>query len=288
MQDSSSIFLTRQTKLDIPYVLFTHKMKTENLKDVYNPEGSSLRTLQLRMLEILKSVDAVCKKHNIPYWLSSGTLLGAVRHEGFIPWDDDIDIELLRDDYQKLLKILPQELPEEYVLQTTETDSGYVYLYAKVRDTNSYIEEKCVFNKHFQYNGAFIDIFPLEPTNKRLAKIASVCYNRMCLGIVGKNKVNPTFRFSYTLLTQLIFPLFRFISPSYRKGIVHHTYGVGFLNYERRIEEVFPLSKVAFEGYEFNAPNNCDAYLKRLYGDDYMKIPDNIEYHIAETNIKIW
>lgn len=266
----------------------TDKGQTERLKDIYSPEGSALRDLQLRMLELLRAVDIICKKHNIFYWLSSGTLLGAVRHGGFIPWDDDIDIELLREDYLKLIDILPKELPEEYLLQTINSDSGYVYLYAKVRDTKSYIEEKCVFNKHFKYKGAFIDIFPLEPTSKHLAKIASVCYNRMCLGIVEKSKAGPAFRFNYNLLTNIVFPLFRLISPSYRKGIVHHTYGVGFLDYERRLEEVFPLSKVTFEGYEFSAPNDSDAYLKRLYGNDYMKIPDNIENHITETNIKIW
>lgn len=263
-------------------------MQTERLKETYNPEGSALRNLQLRMLEILKSVDAICKKHDIPYWLSSGTLLGAIRHGGFIPWDDDIDIELLREDYLKLLDILPKELPEEYVLQTTDTDSGYVYLYAKVRDTNSYIEEKCVFNKHFEYKGAFIDIFPLEPTYKIFSKIASVCYNRMCLGVVEKSKTGQAFRFNYNLLTKIVFPLLRFISPSFNKGMIHYTYGVGFLNEEKKLEEIFPLCKLSFEGHEFNAPKDCDTYLKRLYGNDYMKIPDNIENHIADTNIKIW
>lgn len=165
-------------------------MQTERLKETYNPEGSALRNLQLRMLEILKSVDAICKKHNIPYWLSSGTLLGAVRHDGFIPWDDDIDIELLREDYLKLLDILPKELPEEYVLQTTDTDSGYVYLYAKVRDTNSYIEEKCVFNKHFEYKGAFIDIFPLEPTYKIFSKQLT-WYNHQIEHLDAGNNLTP-------------------------------------------------------------------------------------------------
>lgn len=260
----------------------------EKLRKQYNPEGSDLRTLQMRMLEILKCVDAICQKHNIPYWLSSGTVLGAVRHGGFIPWDDDVDIELLREDYLKLLEILPQELPSNYVLHTRETDSEYVYLFAKVRDTHSYIEEKNVFNKDFLYKGAFIDIFPLESTSRGLRKIADVCYNRMCFSIVRKSKVNRLFKVNYWLLTNIMFPFFRLISPLNDKGIVHHTYGVGWLNNERRLSEIFPLGKVFFEGYEFNAPKNCDAYLKRLYGDNYMKIPDNAEFHIADVKIKIW
>ena len=79
----------------------------EELRSRFNPEGSLLRRQQNRMTEILIEVDRICKKHHIQYWLSSGTLLGAVRHKGFIPWDDDMDIEMLRTDYERLMKILP-------------------------------------------------------------------------------------------------------------------------------------------------------------------------------------
>ena len=69
------------------------------LRQRFNPDGSQLRKHQLRMLEILVVIDKICRKHQIPYWLSSGTLIGAVRHNGFIPWDDDLDIEMMRNDY---------------------------------------------------------------------------------------------------------------------------------------------------------------------------------------------
>lgn len=260
----------------------------EELRRRYNPDNSSLRSLQNRMLEILICIDRICQDYNIPYWLGSGTLLGAVRHGGFIPWDDDIDIELLRPDYLKLLNILSKELPKKYALQTTQSDSGYVYLYAKVRDTQSLVKEKCIFNKQFKYNGAFIDIFPLEPTQKHLAKIASVCYNRLCLGIARQHGPRKLFKFNYKLLTKFIFPIFRTFSPAYDKGILHHTYGVGFLNYERDIKDIFPLTKVEFEGYTFKAPYNSDAYLQKLYGKSYMNIPNTIESHFEEGNISIW
>lgn len=84
----------------------------DELRQRFNPEGSKLRQMQLRMLDILTEVDSICKKHGISYWLSSGTLIGALRHDGFIPWDDDLDIEMMRDDYLRLMKVLPQELPE--------------------------------------------------------------------------------------------------------------------------------------------------------------------------------
>ena len=84
----------------------------EELRKRFNPEGSMLRRQQMRMLEILLEVDRICKKHDIPYWLSSGTLIGAMRHDGFIPWDDDLDIEMLRSDYLRLMEVLPKELPD--------------------------------------------------------------------------------------------------------------------------------------------------------------------------------
>ena len=74
----------------------------------YNPEGSTLRKAQLRMLEILKEIDKICKKHHITYWLDGGTMLGCARHKGFIPWDDDLDIAVFEEDYERLLHILQQ------------------------------------------------------------------------------------------------------------------------------------------------------------------------------------
>ena len=100
-------------------------MNNEELRARFNPEGSMLRRQQMRMLEILLEVDKVCKRHDIKYWLSSGTLIGAMRHDGFIPWDDDLDIEMMRSDYLRLMEVLPSELPEWLALQNDETDPNY-------------------------------------------------------------------------------------------------------------------------------------------------------------------
>ena len=97
-------------------------MTNEELRERYNPEGSLLRRQQTRMLEILLEVDRICQKHDIRYWLSSGTLIGALRHDGFIPWDDDLDIEMMREDYLRLMEVLPQELPEWLALQNDDSD----------------------------------------------------------------------------------------------------------------------------------------------------------------------
>ena len=83
----------------------------------YNGEGTELRKMQIRILEIMVEIDKLCRKHDIKYWLDGGTLLGAVRHGGFIPWDDDLDICMMQEDYEKFIEIAPKELPEHLLLQ---------------------------------------------------------------------------------------------------------------------------------------------------------------------------
>ena len=132
----------------------------EALRRKFNPEGSVLRRQQHRMLEILLEVDRICKKHNIRYWLSSGTLIGAVRHKGFIPWDDDLDIEMLLPDYERLMRVLPDELPSTMALQSQDTDPNYFFFYAKVRDRRSHLEEGNRYDRVGKEQGIYIDIFP--------------------------------------------------------------------------------------------------------------------------------
>src|SRR3954468_16666800 len=100
---------------------------------IYNPEGSELRRAQLKMLEILDIFDKICRKHNIKYWLACGTLLGARRHGGFIPWDDDLDVVVLQSDYNKIISVLKAELPENLKLQSRETDEKYWWYFPKIR-----------------------------------------------------------------------------------------------------------------------------------------------------------
>ena len=108
-----------------------------------NYEELNLRDAQIIMLNILKEIDKICKKHNLIYFLDGGTLLGAVRHKGFIPWDDDVDIGMPREDYRKFLKIAQKELPDYLFLQTFETDKYYdIYqVPSKVRDNRTLIFE---------------------------------------------------------------------------------------------------------------------------------------------------
>ena len=115
-------------------------------------------------LDIYLELAKVCKKHNLTFWGDGGTLLGAIRHNGFIPWDDDMDIIMPREDYNKLLKIGPEEFKNPYFLQTPYTDPGFVFSYTKLRNSNTSCISKWFAKGGFNH-GIHIDIFPLDYIN---------------------------------------------------------------------------------------------------------------------------
>ena len=254
------------------------------LREKFNPEGSMLRKQQLRMLEILLYIDKVCKENNIKYWLSSGTLLGAVRHGGFIPWDDDLDIEMMREDYERFIKIFPNNY--KYALQTHKTDENYFRTFAKVRDLHSQISEFEI-DKYYKYRGLYVDVFSIEPLPQSICKFygrvygaiarwAHKCYNKKL-----KFRMVKCFQSIVSLSTIIVRPFFRLFTKE-----LHHSYGSGFLR-KRHFEDIFPLVDIKFEGYMFPAPNNMNNYLNKLYGD-YHRLPeiDSIVVHTSSCIFK--
>jgi lipopolysaccharide cholinephosphotransferase len=112
------------------------------------------------LLDLLMKFDFVCKKHGLTYYLTDGTLLGAIRHKGFIPWDDDIDVSMPREDYEKL-QTLGYEFTHPYFLQTPYTDSGYYYSFVKLRNSNTTGLSKAFMYQGFN-DGLFLDVLPLD------------------------------------------------------------------------------------------------------------------------------
>lgn len=257
------------------------------LRRRFNPDGSLLREHQLRMLEMLKYIDSVCKKHNISYWLSSGTLLGAVRHGGFIPWDDDLDIEMPRKDYLKLIKVLKKEINPNYALQTHKTDIHYLYPFAKLRDLHSVIKETHDADIFYKYKGVYVDLFPLEPLSKGLAskfvRKHQKLKDRVALEKDPKKRERLIVRGWFCLSVRYFW--IRLWSRMSIRNEVRHTWGSWYSIFRVKTE-LFPLSQVEFEGCRFPAPRNVDKYLTRLYGN-YLQLPDIEKIEIHTVNVKL-
>ena len=133
-----------------------------NKDETITLSNKQLRKLQMVELDILVEVDRICRKHNIEYFLAGGTLIGAIRHNGFIPWDDDIDISMTRENYNKFIEVQKKELnTDKYYFESMETDENCGMLYAKVKRKNSkYIEFASDSNR--DNLGIWIDIFPID------------------------------------------------------------------------------------------------------------------------------
>ena len=247
-----------------------------------------LRKVQLNELEILKEVDRICKKNNIRYYLVGGTLLGAIRHDGFIPWDDDIDIAMPREDYDKFCKLCDKELNEEMYLHGLTTDKNYWLPFSKIRLKNTeYIEEN-ISNLNLK-TGIYIDIFPFDYAKKEvyfLKTVRTFFIKKISAVIRFKNGFKPTHT-KGKVITAILKPI-----SSYRLSLIRDwlmkrenkhknqcSYYVNYgSNYNTNKQTIpincyEPSNKHIFEGIKFVIPNNYDYVLKRIYGNKYMQLP---------------
>lgn len=264
---------------------------------VDNANETVLRQSQLIMLRILKIVDYICKENGIKYWLDGGTLLGAIRHGGFIPWDDDVDIVMPREDYEKFLVIAKEQLPEDLFLQTNMTDKEYDMPWIKVRDNNSLIKEYKIGDYH---RGIFIDIFPMDTYRQDYAtafkykKIYRIIHKTLThtkepfekvtsAKIFVKNIIKAFFKvilFPYFFMDkeEVFNKLYAMRDKSIKRFCSENGEYIGygievlFWNMALKKDIIYPLKKVKFEDSEFLAPGNWDAYLKNLFGS-YMELP---------------
>lgn len=257
----------------------------QQLRQRFNPDGSQLRRLQLRMLDILVEIDRICKKHDIKYWLSSGTLIGAMRHDGFIPWDDDLDIEMMRPDYLRLLKVLKEELPDWLALQDDETDPAYFFFYAKVRDRRSRMMEQTGYDRMWREQGIYIDIFPMEQhpiwLHRLTERTVGHMYKVWRTSTDDKKAIRQVRRI-FSLNSRFIFPCLRALCRLMPGNTITSGMGIPFHN-PRYAAEIFPLSNHVFENHEFPVPGNADAHLRHIFGD-YMQLPDlsKLSPHVAK------
>lgn len=241
-------------------------MKTD--MRIYNPEGSRLRHDQLEMIKVMQVFSEICKENDIKWWLCSGTLLGAVRHGGFIPWDDDVDVSMLEKDYRKLQKVLKKLGKEdEYFFQSIQTDPDHYYRFGKFLRKGDSIP---TYARFYQQKGIGLDVFYIVKSSQFAAHMGKFFY----LNMVNPAKyMNNTFwrhlyiRFVQVINFGLLLPLTRLIGLINPKNDYHYQLGTGFYNQSFHVEEIFPLTTIKFEGVEFPAPKDMDSYLTRMYGD---------------------
>ncbi|WP_318411735.1 LicD family protein [Photobacterium leiognathi] len=261
--------------------------------------NEELRKAQLLMLNALLDIDKICKEHNIKYWLDWGTLLGAVRHKGFIPWDDDIDLAMHRDDYNKFVTIAPNLLNNGLFLQTIETDPFYPKrtIPCKVRiDGTSILEKEDIVygteNDNLYHRGVFIDIFPIDEfteNNFKFKRSFSIPYYLKTISQFSKSKNKTRYYLSrlFRLLPWIFLEKVKEKLVSINGDFLG--YGIESPNLDHRFNktDIFPLSNLDFEGYKFPVPKDYHKYLIELYGNTYMTIPPVEQQEIHILDIKI-
>lgn len=239
-------------------------------------EPEVLRKAQLIMLDMLVEFDAICKKHELQYWLDSGTLLGAVRHQGFIPWDDDIDISMPLEDYHRFLEIAEGELPDDIFLQTSQTDKDFKFDYIKLRSSKASIVEFHEKDKQVDYHqGVFVDIFPMLTIENNAANKQQ--YDATFEAIRSVSAVSlhtPNGKDEPQKRAALIASL----KQKHRGWDDHNAkviYGGEMPDVAAwfDLDKVFPLSSMEFEGVSFPVPNDPSHYLDAIYSFDYRQLP---------------
>ncbi len=260
-------------------------------------DREKLKAIQLNLLKLFIEV---CKKYNLKYYCVGGTLLGAVRHGGYIPWDDDIDVAMPREDYEKFLIDVRKDLPERYFIQTTETDKEYLQTFAKLRDSNTtYIETTSA--KLNINHGVYIDVFVLDGYPKSKTAQKKLTIQKKVMEFYRSPKWNleesAAKRKIRKLVAAICYPV---LSPSkviksFEKMIKKYKctecdYVISHGGAWGK-KEIYPKcffgegSAGKFENIDVVFPDNYDDFLKHVYGD-YMKFPppeEQVPHHDVDV-----
>lgn len=236
-------------------------------------------------LDIFKHFIDICDKLSLKYYVLGGTMLGAARHSGFIPWDDDIDVGMLRKDYEVFIKEAQKYLPEYYFLQTHETDPEYPLCFAKIRDSRTTYIETNLNNKNINH-GVFFDIFPLDyyPDSsfaQRIFESKMILYNRRI------RESYPNYQSSAGIKSKISAIITRIICKDYKIAVKKKVKLMKSVKSSSRLanicspwgeKEIVPVEWFGdgvahkFEGLDVILPTEYQKWLTKVYGN-YMQLP---------------
>lgn len=252
-------------------------------------EKEQLLKVQKIQLEMAKDIKRVCEENEIPYFMYRGTFLGAVRHKGVIPWDDDMDFGMLRKDYEKFCRIANEKLSEQYCFQNWHTDENYALPFGKVRKRGTvFVEAKCA---RLPENGIYIDIYPLDyaPADPHQRKVLAKKLLHLFRVKLMKCRYTPWMEENKIIWKKRIgYLLYQFVALFFSQQALRRCYEKLVLEvpegdtlYEQSalpiayyFEKAWcaELKEYAYEDTSFSGPENYDAFLSSLYGD-YMELP---------------
>ncbi|MGN0343229.1 MAG: phosphorylcholine transferase LicD [Roseburia sp.] len=257
-------------------------------------QSDQLEKVHRAELTIYKEFARICDKHNLPYFFVYGSLIGVVRHQGFIPWDDDLDVGMLREDYDKFMEIAPKELGDRFFLQNLETDPCYHLAFAKVRMNGTRFVEGQISDSDMHL-GIYMDIFPFDQLLEGAAgvkqvrkvnfwRFLSVAKRVKQPQIVGNGFIFSCGRAAWRILYYGM-KIFH-VSPKYLDRKLDQASRMGNGSDSRYVTlmcsmpmesrmtraDMFPLQEMPFEDLMVKVPANYDEHLTHMYGD-YMQLP---------------
>lgn len=248
-----------------------------------------LRKLQLTQVEMLDEIVRICDAHSLNYFLIGGTLLGAARHQGFIPWDDDLDIVMPREDYIKFIKLCATELNDLYYLHSIEMDPEYWVSFIKIRKKNTIFEPLQDTKIDTPYKGVYIDIFPLDNATAERSLLQTI-QAKVVKGLTSfqYRRRNATMITVTPLGIRILWPILSLFSIKTINTWINNIMSINkneessyfvnigsFIDYRKQTmkkEWYFPPKQLMFEGKKYNVPNEWHKVLERLYGN-YMELP---------------